>query len=150
MAISVDQLVRELRGFDRRREIVKAVSRGVRKPLPAVRKAIRARAVATLPRSGGLGVWVSKTRVTAQIKLTGRRAGIKLKGGRNSQGQRSDVAAIDRGRVRAPSWGRRTAASWHTQTVTPEFFTGPASEATQWTNAVAAEVDQALDQLRRG
>lgn len=150
MAIGVDQLVRELRGFDRRREIVKAISKGVRKPLPAVRKAIKARAIATLPSSGGLGLWVSKTRVTAQVKLSGRRAGIKLKGGRNSQGQRSDIAAIDRGRVRAPSWGRRTAASWHTQTVRPGFFTETAAEATQWTGAVAGEVDRALDQLRRG
>jgi hypothetical protein len=150
VAISVDQLVRELRGFDGRREIVKAISRGVRKPLPAVRKAIRARAIAILPSSGGLGTWVSKTRVTAQVKLSGRRAGIKLKGGRNSQGQRSDIAAIDRGRVRAPSWGHRTAASWHTQTVTPGFFTDTAKGSQQWHAEVEREVDQALDQLRRG
>jgi hypothetical protein len=151
VAISVDQLVRELRGFDRRGEVIKSMKVGIRKPVPAVRKAIKARAKSTLPRRGGLGAWVAASRVNVEVKLTGRkRVGIRLKGGRNSKGGRSDIAAIDRGRVRAPSWGHRTAASWHSQTVPAGFFTTPAGEATQWRDAVETEVDRAFDTLRRG
>lgn len=151
MAVSVDQLVRELRSFDQRGEIIKAMKAGIRKPVPAVRKAIRAHAVAILPKSGGLGAWVAQTRINVEVKLTGyKRVGIRLKGGRNSTGGRSDVNAIDRGRVRAPSWGHRTMASWHTVTVQPGWFTEPAAESDQWIAAVDREIDGALDQLRRG
>jgi hypothetical protein len=147
---SFDDLVRDIRGFDRRREIVKALGQAIRKPVPAVRRAIKARALATLPHRGGLGAWVAASRVTTQVKLSGRTAAIRLKGGRNSRGGRSDIRAIDAGRVRAPSWGKRTTASWHSQTVTAGFFTKPASEADQWVRAADTAVDAALEQIRRG
>jgi hypothetical protein len=147
---SFDDLIRDLRGFDRRREIVKALSKAVRKPVPAVRRAIKARAVEVLPSRGGLNDWVASARITAAVKLTGRSAAIRLKGGRNSRGGRSDIKAIDAGFVRAPSWGKRTEASWHTQTVPAGFFTKPVSEAGQWVAAADQAVDAALEQLRRG
>ena len=150
MAISVDQLIRELRGFDGRREIVKAIGRGVRKGVPPVRKAIRDRAIATLPHRNGLGKWVARLSVTAQVKLQARSGTIKLKGGRNSQGQRSDIKRIDAGRVRAPTWGRRSGNAWHLQQVTPGFFTDTAAKAKDWQDDVGRAVDDALDQLRRG
>jgi hypothetical protein len=147
---SFDDLIRDIRGFDKRREIVKALGKAIRKPVPAVRRAIKARALETLPHRGGLGAWVAASRVTTQVKLAGRTAAIRLTGGRNSRGGRSDIKAIDAGHVRAPSWGKRTDASWHTQTVAPGFFTKPASEAGQWVRAADAAVDQALEQIRRG
>jgi hypothetical protein len=150
MAVSVDQLVRELRSFDGRREVVKAVGRGVRKGAPAVRKAIRAKALEILPSGGGLGKWVAQSRVTVQVRLSGRKAGVKLKGGRNSAGQRSDIKAIDNGRVRAPSWGRRGKGAWHVQAVPEGFFTETAAQATEWHDEVEAAVDEALNQIRRG
>lgn len=150
MAISVDQLVAELRGFDGRREVVKAIGRGIRKGAPAVRKAIRASAIEQLPSGGGLGKWVAAARVTVQIRLSGRKAGVRLKGGRNSAGQRSDIKAIDNGRVRAPSWGRRGKGAWHVQTVPAGFFTRTAAEATEWHAEVESAVDDALNQIRRG
>lgn len=150
MAISVDHLVRELRAFDGRREIVKAIGKGVRRGLPAVRRAIRARAVEVLPHRGGLGRWVAKGSITATVKLRARSGTIKLKGGRNSAGARSDIKAIDAGRVRAPSWGRRYGNSWHNQAVTPGFFTETAASAKDWHDDVDRAVDDALDQIRRG
>lgn len=150
MATSFDELVRELRAFDRRREITKAISKGIRAAVKPARKAIKMKARETLPHGGGLNVWVSKVSVLASIKLSGRRAGVKLKGGRNSQGGRSDITAVDRGRVRAPSWGHRTRASWHTVQVTPGFFTRTAAELPDWREQVDHEVDQALETLRRG
>ena len=150
MATSFDQLVRELKAFDGRREVTKAMGKGIRKAVQPARKAIKKVALSTLPAGGGLNVWVSKTRINVQIKTAGRRAGVKLKGGRNSLGGRSDINAVDRGRVRAPSWGHRTKASWHTVQVTPGFFTKTAADLPDWREAVDAEVDGALDQLRRG
>lgn len=147
---SLDDLIRDLRRFEGRKELVKELRKKIRKPIPDVRKSIRRRALDTLPERGGLNVWVSKIRITAVIKLAGRAAGVKLKGGRNSEGGRSDVNRIDAGRVRAPSWGRKGAGQWHTQTVTAGFFTEPATEAVAWRNACVEAIDEAAEVIRRG
>lgn len=149
MAASFDQLVRELKAFDQRREIVKAMSKGIRRTVPGVRTKIREAALSMLPAGGGLGRWVASARINLKVKTTGRRAGITLVGGRNSEGGRSDIRSIDRGRVRAPAWGRR-ASPWHTQRVPEGYFTGTAAAETAWSSNVEAEVDRALDTLRRG
>lgn len=150
MATSFDELVRELRTFRERREVTNATARGIRAATKPARKAIKRAAKELLPKRGGLNVWVSRISVLAQIRLSGNRAGVKLKGGRNSLGARSDIAAVDRGRVRAPSWGHRNAASWHTVTVTPGFFTKTAADLPDWRADVDREVDKALETLRRG
>lgn len=150
MATSFEQLVQELKAFDRRREIVKAMQQGVRAAAPAVRAKIRAAAEGTLPHGGGLNQWVAKIRINTQVRVSGRSAGVKLIGGRNSAGGRSDMTSIDRGRVRAPTFGHRSKAAWHTVSVEPGFFTVTAAEANEWSDRVDAEVDKALDQLRRG
>lgn len=129
---------------------MKAIGKGVRRGLPAVREAIAARAVDSLPSRHGLGEWVAKTRVTATVRLRARSGTIRLKGGRNSAGARSDIKAIDAGRVRAPSWGRRYGNAWHNQAVTPGFFTETAAAAKDWHDDVDQAVDVALDQIRRG
>jgi hypothetical protein len=147
---SFDRLVVELRGFREKREITKAMSKGIRKGAGPVRARIRKAAISTLPSSGGLNKWVAAIRINLRVKTSGRTAGVTLVGGRNSAGDRSDINAIDRGRVRAPSWGRRYRGSWHTQTVPSGFFTQTAAEAGEWRQGVDDEVDKALDQLRRG
>ena len=150
MSESLDRLISDLRKFEGRKEVVKALRKEIRKPVPAVRKAIKIRARTTLPRRGGLGVWVSNTRITAKIKLSGRAAGVQLRGGRNSQQKRSDIRRIDKGRVRAPSWGRRGKADWHSQQVTAGFFTEPATEVDQWRGACLKAVDDAIATIGRG
>lgn len=150
MATSFDELVRELRGFDRRREIVKAMSKGIRSGAGPVRKRIREVAVETLPHAGGLGRWVAAIRINLRIKASGRKAGVTMVGGRNAEGGRADTTRIDKGRVRAPSWGHKTRAAWHTQSVTPGFFTKTAADAGEWHDHVDGQVDAALDTLRRG
>lgn len=147
---TLDALIRDIRKFEGRKEVVKQLRKEIRQPLPSVRKAIKRRALDSLPRRGGLNVWVSQTKVTAVIKLAGRAAGVRLKGGRNSTGGRSDMRRLDKGRVRAPSWGHRTAASWHSQNVTPGFFTEPAAEVDQWRAACLKALDNALEVIRRG
>lgn len=149
MPTTFEHFAAEIRSFDRRREVVKALTKALRSGLPPVRKEIRASALALLPKSGGLAAWVAKISITARLSTGGRTAGIKLRGGRNSSRKRSDVDAIDRGRVRAPSWGRRGAGSWHNQTVAPGFFSRPAGNATAWHREVDHAVDEAFEQLRR-
>lgn len=147
---SLDALIRDLRKFEDRKEVVKQLRKEIREPVPLVRKAIRGRALATLPHRGGLNAWVAKVRINVAIKLSGRSAGVRIRGGRNSTGGRTDTKAIDRGRVRAPSWGHRGRKAWHTVVVASGFFTKPATETDDWRNACVRAVDKALDVIRRG
>lgn len=147
---SIDELIRDLKGFEARKEVTKALRKQIRQPVPAVRKAIRKRAMTTLPKSGGLNVWAAQTKVGVRVKLAGRTAGVKLRGTRKSTKEKSDLKRLDAGKVRAPSWGRRRRGDWHVQQVTPGFFTGPAGEIDQWRNACLRAVDDALEVIRRG
>ena len=150
---SLEKLIRDLRTFDRRREVTNQLAREVRKPVPELRKLIRARALATLPSGGGFGKWVSKLSITASVKLQGRAAGVKLKGRRRGFPDREpkvDLRRIDAGRARHPSWGRRTASDWHVQRVNVGFFTLPGRDRRRWRKAVLQAVDQALVVIRRG
>jgi len=150
MAGSLDDLVRDLRKFDNRREVVKALRKRIREPLPAVRAAVKARALATLPKRGGLNQWVARTRVSAAVRVAGRSAGVKLKGSRKSAKGKSDLNRLDAGTVRHPSWGRRTPGSWHTQSVTPGYFTEPTTEVDQWRDACIRAVEDAVETIARG
>lgn len=135
--------------FDDKRAVLLAMRRGIREPLPALRKAIRERAVATLPVRGGLNRWVAASRVNGPVKVNARRVQLKVKAGRNSEGGRSDIKAIDRGRVRAPAWGHRGPGAWHTQTVEPGFFTKPAQDAARPVGeSIKRAVDAAFDTIR--
>ena len=141
----------EIKVFDDRRALVKAMRGAIREPVPKIRAAVRERAAATLPHRGGLNAWVASSRLSASVQVNSRRVRMRIKAGRNSAGSRSDISAIDRGRVRAPSWGRKGLGSWHTQTVRSGFFTNPAQEAAEDVyHAIDGAVDLALDELRRG
>lgn len=148
MSASVDAFVRELRGFSQRAEIVKQLRTDMRAPLPEVRKKVKARALSTLPKRGGLNKWASRTRITAKITVTGRAVRVRVRGARKSLGGESDISALDRGRVRHPSWGRRYRGQWHVQRVTEGFFSVPVSEDDQWREACLAAVDRALETIR--
>lgn len=147
---TIDQLVADLRKFDGRKEVTKALRRRIREPIPRVRAAIKARALDVLPKRGGLAVWVSRTKITAKLTLSGRGAGVRMKGGRNSAGGRTDTRSIDAGHVRAPSWGRRGDDAWHSQSVPSGFFSGPTVEGDQWRQVALDAVDDALEVIRRG
>lgn len=147
---TLDDLIRDLRTFEAKKEVIRQLRTEFRKPVPVVRSAIKQRALDTLPKSGGLNVWVSRTRITAQIRISGSRASVRLRGGRRSVGGTSDINRIDKGRTRHPSWGRRGAGQWHAQAVEPGFFTKPNEETDAWREAILSAVDNALDLIRRG
>lgn len=148
MSASIDAFVRELRGFSGRKEILKQLRTEMRAPLPTVRKKIKTRALTTLPKRGGLNRWAASTRITAKITVNGRAVRVTVRGGRNSVGGESDIRALDRGRVRHPSWGRRGRGQWHNQRVTEGFFTVPIVESPEWREACLAAVDRALETIR--
>ena len=150
MAGSIDDLVRDLRKFDGKREVTKALRKRIREPLPKVRKAVKARALATLPKAGGLNQWVARTRVTAVVKLAGRSAGVKLKGSRKSTKGKADLNRLDAGKIRHPSWGRVGPGQWHTQTVPAGFFTDPTGEVEQWRDACVLAIEDAVQTIARG
>ncbi|MFD6770885.1 hypothetical protein ACFWC6_32220 [Micromonospora chalcea] len=147
---TLDELIRDLRAFEARKEVMRQLRKEIREPLPAVRAAVKARAVSTLPKRGGLNVWAANTRVTAAVSVSGRGVRVSLKGSRKSTKGKSDLRRLDAGRVRHPSWGRRGADQWHTQTVPDGYFTKPAAEATQWREACQQALDSAFGVIVRG
>lgn len=148
--MTAEQLAAELRKFDGRRALVQAARRGIVRALPGVRKRVKEHALEILPSSGKLGAWVAAARINVKISYGSRSAGIRLRGSRKSRADKSDLAGIDGGRVRAPSWGRRTAAAWHSQTVTPGWWSDPLAEDQGFRDHVDQVVDETLEVIRRG
>lgn len=148
MAESIEHYARTVEQLMAEHRILTAVEKRMKEPIPGVRRKIRAAARATLPSGGGLNAWVAKIGITAEVRVAGSRIRVRMRGGRNSSGGRTDTAAIDRGRVRAPSWGHRTAASWHTVTVAPGFFTDPVTDLDPWIAAADRALDDALEVIR--
>lgn len=150
MATSLAALIRDLKKFENGKELTKQLRARLRKPIPGVRKAIKRRAIDTLPRGGGLNRWVAALRISAVITTRGRGAGVKLKGSRTSTRDKSDLRAIDRGRVRHPAWGRRGPGNWSNQSVPAGFFSDPAAETDAWRVAAREAVEEAAEVIGRG
>jgi hypothetical protein len=150
VAVSFEEFARELRAFDDRRVVVREMGKEMRGLLPPLRTAIRAHALEILPKEGGLNEWVAAARITVSVKTSGRRVGVIVKGSRRSVKNKSDLDRIDRGRVRAPSWGRRWRGQWHTQAVPPGWFTEPVTDETRLHDAAERALDRAFDEIRRG
>jgi len=143
----IHTLVRSLRGFSRNNEVTKAVRVELRKPVPMVRTRIKMAARGQLPHRGGLGAWVAAIKITALVQFSAKVVSIRMRGGRRSTGAQSDIRAIDRGRVRAPSWGRRKRGDWHTQTVQPGFVSKTAEESPEWGAAIDRGIAVALEKI---
>lgn len=144
----IEVFIAELRAFDGRREVVKAMKRELNTTIPAVSREIRQYAVTVLPHRGGLGAWAAASRITPSIRDAGRRVSVRLKGSRKSIADKSDLKKLDAGSVRHPSWGRRGVGQWHTQRVHSGWFTTPARASNEWRTAVDRAVDNAFDQIR--
>lgn len=148
---SFDAFADDLRRFAGRKEMSKLLRKRLREPVPAVRRAIKRRALATMPARGGLNRWVADTKVTAKIALSGRGVGVTLRGSRSSTRGKADLRKLDAtGRVRHPSWGRRGPGQWHTQNVPAQWFTGPAGEYDAWRAAIEAAVADACKEMAGG
>jgi hypothetical protein len=143
---TVQELARRVRGIADRGRVVRLVAEELDAVIPSVEDGIRHRAVSVLPAAGGLGAWVAALQIRSSVRLFGRRVRATLVGYRRSIGGASDINAIDRGRVRHPSWGRRGPGDWHVQRVPPGFFS-KAEEASVWLEAAERGLTRAWDEV---
>ncbi len=151
MGVSFEQFAAELRAFDQKREVVNEIRRDLRKPLPELRKAVRAHILSTLPNGNGLAAWVARASFSVRVKDAGRSAGIRLKLSRKSQdGDKAELDKLDRhGRIRHPLRGHR--GFWYDQPVSAGFFSRPwESFRSKWIKTADDALDRALDKIRRG
>jgi len=132
------------------RTIIKNLSKEIKSFGPPVREALKASALATLPKRGGLNKWVAASRVNVSVRRGATTAGVSIKEGRNSAGGRSDLKGIDAGMVRHPLLGNR--AHWYPQRITPGFATktleGPVLQEFQQLTVKA--IDEAISEVLRG
>lgn len=145
---SIEHYARTVEQMIAEHHVLTAIEKGIRKPIPAARRAVRARALATLPGGGGLNKWVAKARITSKVKVDGDTVNVHFKGGRDAEGHRADLNRLDVGRLRHPAWGRRGEGQWALQSVTPQFFSEPVLEPEQWLAAADAALDDALEVIR--
>lgn len=141
----------EVKRFGSGTILVQAMTREIRAEGKPLVVAIKASSVNTLPARGGLGTWVSKAGYRISIRRSGRSAGVSIVGSRRSKGGRSDLKAINRGRVRHPSWGRRGRGQWHNQSVRPGFFDRPVTEhQNKFREAIIRAVETAKQKVGLG
>lgn len=132
------------------RTILKNLTKRIKTMTPEIRDGIRTSAVAILPHRGGLGVWVSKSRVAVTVTRGAATAGVRIVAGRNSTGKRSDIANINAGSTRHMLFGNRK--DWYPQRVVPGFASkvvqGPLGDAFQ-AHTMAA-IDDTIAEVLRG
>jgi hypothetical protein len=142
----VGKAVRKL-GSDR--TVLKALTKRIRSGLPSLRAELKASALATLPRRGGLNRWVASSRVNVSVRRGANTAGVTVTEGRNSTGARSDLRGLDAGMVRHPTFGNREA--WSPQKVSAGFatrvFEGPAEQ--EFRGLVNDSIDEAVAEVLR-
>lgn len=129
------------------RTIIKNLTKRVKVLGNPIKAELASSAVATLPKRGGLGAWVAKSRVLISVRRGTNTAGVSIRDGRNSAGGRSDLVSIDAGSVRHPTFGNRR--SWTVQAVTPGFATrvieGPAVD--MFRMETLAAIDESIQEV---
>ena len=119
------------------REMRSAIRKAVTEETKPTRRKIKQSALDNLPQTGGLNRWVARM-PSADTDFRERSAGVKIRMTKRGH----DLAAINRGRVRRPLFGNRSA--WYTQTVEPNFFTRPIEEDSA---ALRVRITDALDKV---
>lgn len=97
-----------------------AARRGLEESVPDLVVA-PARGTSRLPSTGGLAAQVARTQVTAEVSAL---AGVRLRI-KGEPGAVADPGAINRGRVRHLTYGRKP---WHIQLVPPGWFSDPLTQ----------------------
>lgn len=139
-----------LRHMGEDRTIINEMTKRIRRAAGPLRAAVKSMARAILPKLGGLGVWVSRANIRVSVKRSSRYAGVSLFVGKDSIHGRTDMVAIDAGKVRHPTYGNRK--HWSLQAVTPGFATNVmhGSAADRFQADTLAAVDAAVAQVLHG
>jgi hypothetical protein len=114
------QLARELKAGGNK-EMTKELRQGLQRSIRPLREAARQGALDQLPSAGGLAAEVARSGFSGKVSLLGRNPSVKItgKGKTNEKGLQHDLRAMDRGRLRHPTWG---GGRWVTQLITPGWF----------------------------
>ncbi len=124
----------------------KELPKGMRRASVPMIRAIRAEAKDTLPERGGLAEYVAKATITTIVRTGADNTVLQIRGRRKQTrptGKQVDMPAINRGRLRHPTYG---GSPWVTQQVQPGFWDRGVEKAQA---AVAHEVQGVMDDLRR-
>lgn len=108
-----------------RNDLRKDLLRGIRKASKPMIPAARAAAAEALPHRGGLAEEVSGAKWVVRTRLQGRGAGVRITGAWTSGGRQHDLAKMDTGLLRHPTWGHPVhgpGAIWVAQSIRPRWF----------------------------
>jgi len=134
-----------LRHLGTDRTIVNEMAKEIRRVSPDMRQAIKDSAIEHLPKRGGLNRWVAAAKVRTSIRRSPRSAGITFVVSRNSIHGKTDMDAINRGRLRHPVFGNRR--KWVVQAVEPGFgdkaLQGPIAD--DFRDAAHKAIDKAIE-----
>lgn len=101
------------------RTLKRELARAIREAAKPATLAIKASALAELPRRGGLGKKVAASRVSTRVRTSARSAGVRVQAT-----NLHDIAAMNRGRLRHPVFGNRQV--WVNQEIKAGWFSDPA------------------------
>lgn len=129
------------------RTIVNEMAKEIRGAVPPIRAAVKASALANLPKRGGLNRWTASAKLTAQVRRGAQSAGVSLRDSKGSRGKRHDLRALNDGFIRHPLWGNRE--HWYPQRVAPEFFQKAIvpEGVDAFRNKVVVAVDRAVEKV---
>lgn len=138
--------LKELGDKELRRDLFRGFSRAT-KPL---KEDVRRSALRSLPSRGGLNQWVADAKLATRTRVSGKTVGVRIAGSRsNKQLRKSDLNAINRGRLRHPVFGNRKV--WVTQMVKPGWFTDPlVAGADEVRQELVQVMDDVAERLARG
>ena len=122
----------------------KELLRGMRAAAKPAVKHVKEAAVRDLPHAGGMGQFAKKSTIGVRTRTSGEGAGVRIIAVKKGH----DVAAIDRGRLRHPTFGNKK--SWHTQSVKPGFFSDTiTNERDEMQIEMLRSMDDFLQEIQR-
>jgi len=113
-------IARTLRGISKSKALRNELARAINKATKPLKTSVKRSARARLPWQGGLGRKVARAKMATKVKLAGETANVSI-----VAIHKYDLEAIDRGRVRHPTFGHHP---WVIQLVQPGYWTRPLVE----------------------
>lgn len=123
------------------KSLLPIVRKQIRASTAPVSTAIRAEALATLPKGGGANEWVASSKISTSVLLGPKTAGVKI----TAKKKGHDLKDVDAGVLRHPTYGYRGPGGWSETKVQPGFFSRPtrAAQAPVAAACMAAMVETA-------
>ena len=128
--------LRESGDRELRRELFRALNRATKEPKAAAKKELSS----VLP--SGSRIHFAGLRLNTRTRVSGRWPGVRVQSGKSNH----DWAALNRGRLRHPLFGRRGPGQWFNTSIEPGWFSRPMGAAV---DQMRGEILTAIDDVRR-